>query len=328
VNARVELDRRTVLVRVLILAVALYLALVAIVSLRFDGGDGALREGTVSQATIKAPYRVTFGSQSRMREARLAAAATIPDQLTVDERIADEARERLTTRPLDISDARARGGSPDVSVVETQRMLDPAAADLAVDIVAMASGEWLTVAAETQRVFDVVARGRISAPQLESTVAIVPGLVSPTLPERHARLVGALVRAHLRPNYIRDPVATERARRDAQDRVEPVRVTLERGETIIRDGTVVRTLDIEKLDAIGLRRAGIAWRDIAASGLLLFPPVAGLAIYVYRLRGSLLDRPRRAVALGVLIVATALVLRLVLPDRETIAYIVPIGAPI
>lgn len=95
-----ELDRRTVLVRVLILAVALYLALVAIVSLRFDGGDGALREGTVSQATIKAPYRVTFGSQSRMREARLAAAATIPDQLTVDERIADEARERLTTRPL------------------------------------------------------------------------------------------------------------------------------------------------------------------------------------------------------------------------------------
>src|SRR5439155_17476887 len=115
--------------------------------------------------------------------------------------------------------------------------------------------------------------------QLEDIRTTLPAYVSTSLSERQAGAVVALVAPLLKANFVLDPDATDRGRREAQDRVEPVRVTIEKGETIVRDGDVVRPFDIERLEAVGLRNPTIEWRSIAATALLVWLLSSALLLY-------------------------------------------------
>src|SRR5205823_5354850 len=128
----------------------------------------------------------------------------------------------------------------------------------------LSDGGWQAVASDAQRVIEVLMRNRITERQLEEIRTTLPVYVGIGLNERQTPAVVALVGPLLKANFVLDPDGTERARREAQDRVEPVRVTIEKGETIVRDGDVVRPFDIERLEAVGLRNPTIEWRSIAA----------------------------------------------------------------
>src|SRR5205823_2800570 len=86
-----------------------------------------------------------------------------------------------------------------------------------------------------------------------------------------------LVQRFVRPNQVLNQDATTRAQQDAREAVAPVEQTYERGQTVVRDGQVVGPLEIEALEALGLRNPELDWQSVAAAGLLSFSLVGVLS---------------------------------------------------
>jgi membrane-associated HD superfamily phosphohydrolase len=76
------------------------------------------------------------------------------------------------------------------------------------------------------------------------------------LPEEDAAVVTEIVQNLLVPNSFYNTERTEERRQLAREGVEPVTAAVERNETILRAGDIATSMDIEALDALGLRRRG------------------------------------------------------------------------
>jgi hypothetical protein len=77
--------------------------------------------------------------------------------------------------------------------------------------------------------------------------------VRPGLTDTQRSLVVTLAGPFVRANVVVDTAATERNRQRARDEVQPVRVAVQRGEVVIRDGSIITAADVEKLEQLGLR---------------------------------------------------------------------------
>src|SRR5438093_1130268 len=90
----------------------------------------------------------------------------------------------------------------------------------------------------------------------------------PTWSDRQKRVATEIVKQFLDANVVLDPVATSVSQQAARTAVAPVQVQVVAGETVIREGSVVTALDVEKLRALGLASPGIDWRG--ALGLVVW----------------------------------------------------------
>jgi len=308
---------------------ALFLALLFVVTFQFIPGRYQLVEGDVSPYTIKAPNKVTYASQIRTREEKTRAAAAVSEVYVLDSAVVDTQRQKLVDALRQIGDARHPAGSVeprrDVIVAAYNPPLRAQSID---DILALSDSEWQAVSNDAQRVFDIVMRGRITEAQVEQVRNVLPAYTNSSLAERQASLVVQLVLPLLRANFVLDQDATARARQEAQDRVQPVRVTIERGETILRDGDVVRPLDLERLEAAGLRNPSIDWRSLGATALLLVLFTLVLVLFIRHFRPELQSQPRALLLLGLLVAVTVLTMKLVVPGRDLWSYGLPVAAPV
>lgn len=315
--------------RLALFGLALWVLLVFIQTFHFVPGRYQFAEGEVSNSTIKAPQKVVYTSQIRMREERARAAAAVSEIHVFDAAVVEAQRQKLSDALRQIGEIRRTVSSFDARRESIRQVTNPPLPSaVAEDIAGFTDSDWLAVAADAPRVMEILTRGRITERQLEDVRNALPAYVSSMLSERQAGAVHALVAPLLRANFILDPEATERARREAQDRVQPVRITIEKGETVLRDGDVVRALDLERLDATGLRNPTIDWRSISATALLVGLLCIAQCLYLHRFRPQIADHWRQLVLLGMIIVVSTLAIKLILPGRDLWGYAVPIGAPI
>src|SRR5207244_10526461 len=109
---------------------------------------------------------------------------------------------------------------------------------------------------------------RVSAEQLYSARAQAAQRINPNFRQEQIDVVTEFIDGLLVPNLVVDQPATDRVRRAAMDQVMPVTVSVARGETLVRDGQIVTSLQIEKLAAAGLLDRGFQWTHLG--GILLF----------------------------------------------------------
>lgn len=136
---------------------------------------------------------------------------------------------------------------------------------------------------------------RNHGPDLEKALALVEAAGAKMTEPAHLREAAVeLAQRTLRPNTIYDPEATARARKEAEDKVEPQRRRINRGELIIAAGDTVEQVHIDMLRALGLTTHGatnLASRMLAAAATI----VALLTVfgyYLYRFRPHYLKRGR------------------------------------
>jgi putative nucleotidyltransferase with HDIG domain len=146
------------------------------------------------------------------------------------------------------------------------------------------------------------------------------------LSSREAAVVIALARDFVAPTEEIDSAATIEARREASTAVQPVWVTIEKGETILRNGDVVGAADLEKLEAVGLRNPTIQWPAMLAMGLVAMALSILVCTYLFRCQPQLAANPRRLLLLGVLLIAPLVAAKLTIPGRELYAYLFPVAA--
>jgi putative nucleotidyltransferase with HDIG domain len=286
---------------------------------RLDGSPG-----TVARQTVKAPERVTYTSKIRTEDERARAAASVPEVPKFQSRTVVTQIELARTVLSRISDIRTSALNAEEkrealrSVSGVTLSPESIATALALDPVS-----WQTARGQVEQFVSDYSRQRISPDQLRDVRARVTAEATLTLPLAQGAFVGELAAALIQPNVTVDLEETEKQRQAARDAVAPVVVTIQEGETLLREGDVVTPLDREKLEAVGLLSPNMRWSTI--SGVLLLSFLLSLAVssYIYLFRPRLLLHYRRLLLILGVFVGSILAYKLMIPGRSVWAGLFP-----
>ncbi len=283
------------------------------------------REGEVNEANIRSPRRLTYTSQVRTREERERAASAALPALEIDRDTVQRQRTALNNLLQGISAARnANGFTPDQRKAELGQL--GLAESAAVRLAAIDDARWYLVSSESQRLLWDALKDRLPDTRIPEVVRDLPFRASEQLTEAERALAVELAGRFIVGNLIANEESTARLRRDAEASAAPVQVTVEKGEIVLREGQVITESDLEKLELLGLRNPSADWRQIGAAALFAAIAVGLVSLYLLAFQPALLARDRPLALLGVLIVATVLAAKLVIPARPLWVYVFPLPA--
>ncbi len=304
------------------------ITLTAILTFQLLPSHYDLRDGEVAREPIKSPSQVTFISQVLTKQERDRAEAQVSEVQRQDPNISTDQISRA-------KESTGRIGSilysPDLSTEEKKSMLlslpsMSLAPDIAASLSILSPSAWPVIESEVLRLVETTMRTSISPVELAQVKGGLPSRVSPSITSAQAPLVAQVAVGFVRSNVVVDQEVTGKARQAARDAVQPVRVSLEKGETIIRDGEIVTPFHREKLGAAGILNPAIRWEDFVGIGLPTIILVLTLTLYLYMYEGGLRAQPRRLIILAIIIAITVLAAKLTIPGRDVYAFLFPLAA--
>ncbi len=285
--------------------------------------------GEPSPRNIKAPRSVVYISEVQTEQARGAAAARVPNVYSSpDMAIAANQVRDLAELGYGLSEIRANSSMDDDA--KAQAIAGLAEVDLGQDVIAsilsMDAGAWEDTMTDAIRVLDVILRDQIRESDLRTATSRASLLARQDLSASQRTVLQALVTALIVPNSFLDSEQTEANRESARMAVEPVQLTIQAGESIVREGDIVTALTLERLQVLGLTDDALRWEDLLGTALVVLCTVLMFAIYVVTVQRDLLARPRRQLLLVLLFIATAFAARLLIPGHVLLPYVFPAAA--
>ncbi len=288
-----------------------------------------LKEGDVAPVPIKSPCDCTYVSQIRTRQARDEAAAQVPPVIELNRDIISRQTRGLADLIQAINVVRGDATHPNIDDRQkaiAQLVTPPLTDTTAHQLASLDDFRWSTIANEAQRVLQDVMKDRIPDSSVDEVRNDVPLRVSPFLSDVDRAVVVELVQRFVSANQVLNQDATTRAQQDAREAVAPVEQHYARGQTVVRDGQVIGPLEIEALEALGLRNPELDWQSVAAAALLSFSLLGVLAAFIWHFDRALLYRDRRTILLAGLILVATLAARMIIPGHPLWAYIFPLPA--
>jgi putative nucleotidyltransferase with HDIG domain len=290
-----------------------------------------VHEGDVASVPIKAPRKLTYISQSRTRAAREAAAAQVQPVVDLDRDLIAQQTRGLTDLTQAISAARsdlAHRPPPDQLAATISRLTTPPLRSTTARYLAEIDDyRWGTlIAPESQKLLPEILRERIADDRVDEVRQDVPFRVNALLAPADRDVIVELVQRFVRANLILNRDATLRLQQEAREAVVPIEQTYERGQTVVRDGQVIGPLELEALEALGLRNPELDWRSVGAAALLAFTLVGVLSAFIWHFDRPLLYRDRRMILLASLLLLAVIAAKMVVPGRPLWAYVFPLPA--
>ena len=293
-----------------------------------DEGALTLEVGDVSSQDIRAPTAINFQSQV-LTEARVESVvnAVSPVYDPPDSNIARGQVERLRNVMTFISNVLADTyASPEAQLADLAALQDiQFSQETAQNIISLNEARWQVVQQESILVLEQVMRSTIRDTQLEEARRQVPALVSLAIPIDQAAIVAELVSAFVTPNSLYNEELAELAREQARETVEPVNRSYAAGETILEQGQVISSADLEALERFGLLQTTTRWQDWVSTVALVIVLLA-LSILFLRTQPKLLRDLRNLTVVGVIFLLFLYGGRLVIPGRTVIPFLYPIPA--
>ncbi len=282
--------------------------------------------GDVAGTDIVAPRTASYTSTVLTQQAKDAAAAAIEPVYDYDETkaaalAADQvAALQQAVAPIDNAFAPNVKADARKAILENALTLTP---DARQTLVAMTADRWKAVRAEASRVLEATESKKIldaDLPDARDSLASQM-VLDPDERTLAAEIISPLVVS----NSAFSEALTDQARQDAANAVPDVMVDYSLSETIVRRGEKVTPAEMEAIDFFGLTDAR---PDFARLGgwILLAVLVTGLLLsWVWRFRAQLWHRNNAIVLIGLIVVGTTLILKLV-AGRPGLAFIVPSAA--
>ncbi|HVB65928.1 MAG TPA: hypothetical protein VNE17_14455, partial [Nitrolancea sp.] len=289
--------------RFVLFGLSIYLVLGLVLYFTWQSDSLNLKAGGIADQTIKAPRTATFVSdvatQERRQEAYDDARNII---LKSDPSVATTQMTGLRSALTSI-DAIRSGATPVATTNVSDQIRSTVEGLSSTDATAIAglnSDAWSRVTAEATRLLAVAMADQIKP---EDVAAVKEGLLERSnvpmlLSER--RLAVALAQPFVQANVQVDAAQTKAAREAASNAVEPVMVTVQQGQVIVRDGDPVTKDDIEKLNYFQLLTPGHNWQQFAGVLGLLGFVTFGLVFYLYKFAQGLW-RGRQLLLVGLVI---------------------------
>jgi hypothetical protein len=286
-----DLGKRVFLGAVVILLVSVPLA-VRVVPLGYEEGEPAPR-------TFRAPRAIQYVDQEATDALRQTAADAVAPVMVFDRQAQAATRSEIVEFFSSVSSSRASYSEDTTGQATflTDRYRSRMETETIQAVVALSDASVDRVARSVETLVTGLMSTRILEGDLANTrdqLARSAELMALTIPERYA--VISVGNAFLQPTLSVDEPATERARQEAIDRVSPVVVVVQEGETIIERGDIVTARTIDLVRRLGGLEQGIGAMSIIAGiammALLIVAAGWYLAAYVVpvwlRLRDLLL----------------------------------------
>lgn len=292
-------------------------------------GQVLLNAGDVAPEDVRAPRSARYASDILTNLARDEAERNVTVQY-----------DRLDPRVARQQIARARQMTDFIRAVRADRLatreqkqaalaaiegvpLTPAVIDQLLDL---SDTAWDRISQEIIDVIDLAMRDEIRDVTVDEVRGRLPALVAIELDETQTALVSAIARNFVVPNRARNDAATQAARDEARNQVEPRFRTIEAGQTIIRQGEVVTPLQIEALEELNLRQPQVHWGDVLGTVLVTSVLAGLLGLYLWRYEPELIDRPRNLMLLLLLLLFYLLAAKLMVPNRTVLPYLYPLAS--
>jgi cyclic-di-AMP phosphodiesterase PgpH len=289
-----------------------------------------VHEGDVAVLPIKAPGPISYISQVRTRSARDAAAAQVQPIYDLDRDLIARQTRGLADLIQAITTARAdptRRLSPDQLASSIASLtVPPLSEETARHLAQIDDYHWGTVAGESQKLLPDVLKDRIPDDRVSEVRQDVALRVNPLLAPADRNVITELTQRFVRANLVLNRDATARAQQDARDAVIPVEQSYQRGQTVVRDGQVIGPLELEALEALGLRNPEPDWRSVGGAALLALTLIGVLSAFIWHFDRPLLYRDRRMILLAGLLLIAAIAAKMVVPGRPLWAYVFPLPA--
>jgi putative nucleotidyltransferase with HDIG domain len=290
----------------------------------------ALDVGDVSPVTILAPYDLTYESAIRTKQAQDAQAASVQDIYDPPDASVARQQEVRVRQILDYINT-VRQDPYATAEQKISWIVAIPDLDLSPEVVTKAleltEDEWQQVREETVRVLLRAMQGEIREDQVEGVRRRLPTLISTSMTDDQAAVVEAIAGGMVTANTLYNAARTEEARQQARENTEPVKVTTRQGEAIVREGSLVHALDIEALDAFGLRQQEIDWKVVVGAVSLAVVVTVILELLIFRLQPSLWARGRASAVTCLLIAIFVAAGKLMLPMSDSVVpYLYPLPA--
>jgi putative nucleotidyltransferase with HDIG domain len=277
-----------------------------------------LKAGQIANRTIKAPRSATFESTARTEERRQEAANDARNVVLRPDPNVGPAQMSALKKALGDIDAIRATSSTDNRLSKADQIratVEGLSSDDAASIASLSDDSWSRIKTEAQRVLNTVMTEQIQSSDVAALKENLIERVSLALLPSERTLVAALTRPFIRSNVTVDQDLTQKARDAAAKAIEPVMVTVQQGQVIVRDGDPVTKYDIEKLDYFGLLTPSESWQQfVGMLGLLGFVTVA-LVFYLLRFARGLWDG-RQLLMVGLVIVLPVLAGRFLLQSVD------------
>jgi cyclic-di-AMP phosphodiesterase PgpH len=321
-------------VRALIVGTLLALALWAITSFAISAGQTTFEIGDVPQDDIRAPRTVSFISTSQTDELRDQAATAVQPIYVAIEPRADireaqlrdyDSVARVITNVLTRRDLGTLT-QEDVPA-ELQRVAPQLTTTQRGQLATMEIETWQAVQAAGREVLSDAMSGAVRDDDLSDIRAEVRQNITNELAPEQRELAGDLAAAQVVPNEEYSAEETDAARAAARDGVEDVVVSIRQGQNVVRAGEPITTLDLEKLDALGLTGQRLEVSTLAGNALMSTILATLLVGFLWRFEPKIWFRNRSLLLFVLALLVTAMAMRIA-ADRTLWTYVVPSAATV
>jgi putative nucleotidyltransferase with HDIG domain len=324
---RMVAERKTL--RVFLFCLVLILAVSFILIFQFLPSRLSLDVGEVSPGDIRSPSRTTYVSDKETEAARQQAERGVSQVYDYDPADTTIARQQMDhARAIFDYVASVRHdpyASPDQKIAMVAAISGISLSTTVIsDSVSLEEDEWSNVETKTIGLVGEVMDQEIRTDQVDK-VRETLHVFEPELSDRETDVVEAWAREFIVANSFPDTQATDQAKTTAREAVEPVYVTIEEGQIIVREGEVVTPLAREALVKLGLLQPGVEWSDIAVRILLASLLVSILAIYLTTLHPEFWESWRDMLLLGLFVVVATLAAKLMIPGHVVLGYLFPLA---
>lgn len=307
--------------------VVLLSVLLTILITQPTGAGISASPGSVAQDTYKAPRTVTYKSDLKTAEAEKASEDAVPATYRRDLTAASQQEGKLSATFSALEGIRRDIAPVPERVARIQQVVPNITPAQAESLLRLDDPSWQQVQVTTTEALRAIQATEVKQSDLgraESLVSErVPGSVPSTV-RTQAILLGQRL---VVPNELIDDEATEAAKGEAKNAVEPIRYTVERDQVIAYRGQVLSDFDVERLAAVGLTRPAFNWQRTLGI-LLLVATFSYMLIEAAPKFARRIPRPRRLLALLTgFALALVLIGVLVVPTQPILAYVTPVTVP-
>lgn len=285
--------------------------------------------GDVAGQDIQAPRTITYPSEFLTEQARdEARALTQPIYLPADPAINRRQIEKLRVVLNYITSVRFD------SFATLEQKIDDLSAVQDVElsrttlenIIELSDSRWQIIQQESLSVLELVMRRTIREDQLQDALKSIPTLISFSLPEDQAAVVGEIASQFVVPNSLFSEELTEQARQEAEQQIAPVTRTYMAGETIVRRGQIISPTVWEALLEFGLIQPENREEDLWAAVTLVALMTVFTGLYFTRRRNSTVGNLRSLLLLIITFLIFLYGARAVIPNRTILPYLFPLSA--
>ncbi len=312
-------------------------------------GEFDFKPGERSPTDITAPRSATFVDEERTEELQRIAAETAQKVYIKEEQIENEVQQEINdffddiqqkkAVLIEISEEKSDNGIEETDRENTDQKLDRqqileqlqqeyeinrGIIDVYLDFSREKLEELLIIAGE---VIEKQYQDWILSEDLPEVKAELKESINDyELDDEAEKALVNLLTEKIRPNMFLDAEETEQRRQQAMARVQPYRLTIERGEMIVRKGDIITEQDLKILGNLGLTRPQVNIFNIAGIILIVFISILLIAFYFWKYEQEIWSDNKKLLLMELLVIIVAVLAKVIdLFQEHYLMYLTPIA---